>query len=202
MQPFQCVAGAILPIDRENVDTDAIMPQRWLVTTERTGLGKGFFGSWRYDENLDPRADCVLNHPGYQDARVLVAGSNYGCGSSREHAVWAHLDYGIRVVIAPSYGPIFYENALKNGLLAVVLPEETVATLMHQAAAQPGAACSVDLRTLEITGPDGAIHAFELDPGRRAKLLEGRDDIALTLEMEDRIAAFQERDRTHRPWIS
>jgi len=201
MQPFRRVAGIGLPIDRENVDTDMILPQRWLVTVERTGLGEGFFGGWRYDADGGPRPGCVLNQPGYQGAAVVVAGANYGCGSSREHAVWAHLDYGIRAVIAPSYGPIFFENSLKNGLLPVVLPAASVARLLRQMVDAPGSLCEVDLELSIVVGPDGASYSFALDEGRRQALLAGADEIALTLRLDEEIAAFQRGDRTRRPWI-
>lgn len=201
MQPFRSVTGVALPIDRDNVDTDAIMPQRWLVTVERTGLGQGLFGSWRYDADDRPRADFVLNRPAYRGAAIIVAGENYGCGSSREHAVWAHLDYGIRAMIAPSYGPIFFENSLKNGLLPVVLPPEHAWRIRRQVIDRPGASCTVDLETMRVVGPDGAVYSFALDEGRRRALLDGADEIAQTLRYEEEIAAFQRRDRTRRPWI-
>lgn len=200
MQAFDQVSGLALPMDRENVDTDAIVPQRWLVTVERDGLGAGLFGSWRYDEQGKNRPDFVLNQPAYRGANILVAGANYGCGSSREHAVWAHLDWGIRAVIAPSYGPIFYENCLKNGLLPVVLPDSTVAAMLRQIQATPGVHCRVDLLRREVTGPDAAVHGFSMDEGRRRALLDGTDEIALTLKMEPHIAAFARLDGLERPW--
>lgn len=200
MQAFDAVHGIAVPMDRENVDTDAIVPQRWLVTVERRGLGVGLFGSWRYDAHDRPRADFVLNRPAYQGACILVAGANYGCGSSREHAVWAHLDWGIRAVIAPSFGPIFQENALKNGLLPVVLPPEAVRGLLDQLLAEPGARCGVDLHRCEVTDPAGRVWRFEMDAGRRQALLDGVDDIDLALALSGTIAAFQDKDLAARPW--
>ncbi len=202
MQAFEKVTGIALPIDRENVDTDAIVPQRWLVTVERDGLGAGLFGSLRYDENGHDRADFVLNQPAYQGAKIIVAGANYGCGSSREHAVWAHLDYGIHAIIAPSYGPIFYENCLKNGLLPVLLPEEAVRRMLRQIHQAPGTHLGVDLAKNQVTGPDGVLHGFSMDEGRRKALLEGTDDIALTLKFSEQIAAFAQRDAQDRPWTA
>lgn len=201
MQPFRRVTGIAVPLERENIDTDAIAPQRWLITVERTGLGQGLFGAWRYDEHDRPRADFVLNQPAYHDASIIVALANYGCGSSREHAVWAHLDYGIRAVIAPSYGPIFFENSIKNGLLPVVLAPDVVMRVLKQVTDKPGAVCTVDLEALVVNGPDGTSYPFELDEGRRRALLDGADEIAQTLKVDEQIAAFQRSDRESRPWI-
>ncbi len=200
MQAFEAVHGIAVPMDRDNVDTDAIVPQRWLVTVERRGLGVGLFGSWRYDGDGRPRPDFVLNRPAYQGANILVAGANYGCGSSREHAVWAHLDWGLRAVIAPSFGPIFQENAMKNGLLPVVLPADAVRDILRQLRAHPGAACGVDLRACEVTDPAGRVHPFGMDAGRRQAMLDGVDDIDLALALCGTIAAFQARDTAARPW--
>ena len=201
MKAFHHTRGIVAPIQRDDVDTDAIVPQRWLVTVDRKGLGQGLFGSWRYDLDDRPRPGFVLNQPAYKNARIILAGRNYGCGSSREHAVWAHLDYGIEAVIAPSYGPIFYENCLKNGLLPVMLPESAIARLMAQALAEPGCQCEVNLDTLRVTGPDGRAYAFEMDAGRRRLLLEGTDDIAVTLNMAHEIGKFQECLRRTKPWL-
>jgi 3-isopropylmalate/(R)-2-methylmalate dehydratase small subunit len=201
MKAFHRTRGIVAPIRRDDVDTDAIVPQRWLVTTDRKGLGQGLFGGWRYDLHDLPRPGFVLNQPAYKDARIILAGRNYGCGSSREHAVWAHLDYGIEAVVAQSYGPIFYENCLKNGLLPVMLPESAIAQLMDQAQAAPGCQCEVNLDTLRVTGPDGRDYAFEMDAGRRRLLLEGTDDIAVTLKMTHEIGKFQECLRRTKPWL-
>lgn len=200
MQPFDELAGIALPIDRADVDTDVIIPQRWLVTVTRTGLGAGLFGNWRYDAQGKARPDFVLNQPAYRNACIIVAGANYGCGSSREHAVWAHLDYGVRAVIAPSFGPIFHDNSLNNGLLPVTLPASDVAALLRQLAQHPGAACRVALRPMEVTGPDGAIYRFDMDATRRQALLGGIDDIGMSERRMDEIVAFQRRRRDDMPW--
>lgn len=202
MQKFEEVAGIALPLDRANIDTDAIVPQRWLVTVSRSGLGAGLFGSLRYDAQGNDRPDFILNQPAYRGACIIVAGANYGCGSSREHAVWAHLDYGVRAVIAPSFGPIFQGNSLNNGLLPVELPAEQVATLLRQLQERPGATCRVDLRSCEVTGPDGAVYPFTMDAGRRQALLQGLDDIAITEREIERIAAFQQRQLREMPWLA
>lgn len=201
MKAFHRVQGIMVPLQRDNVDTDAIIPQRWLVTVDRKGLGQGLFGAWRYDEAGLPRADFVLNRPGYQGARIIVAGRNYGCGSSREHAVWAHLDHGIQAIVAASYGPIFHENCLRNGLLPVTLPETAIAALLAQALAEPGCHCEVNLDTLHVTGPDARAYPFTMDEGRRQLLRQGADDIAVTLKMENDIGRFQECQRRTKPWL-
>jgi 3-isopropylmalate/(R)-2-methylmalate dehydratase small subunit len=201
VQPFETFSGVMLPLARVNIDTDAIIPQRWLVTVTRDGLGEGLLGAWRYDEHGRPDPDFVLNLPAYQGARVIVAGANYGCGSSREHAVWAHLDYGIRAVIAPSFGPIFQENSLLNGLLPVELPSDTVASLIEHAQLQPGASCTVDLERCEVTTPDRARHRFHLAEGRRRALLDGTDEIGRTAAMEAQLARFQASQRDMMPWL-
>jgi 3-isopropylmalate/(R)-2-methylmalate dehydratase small subunit len=200
MQAFSEVAGVALPLDLTDVDTDAIIPQRWLVTVTRTGLGAGLFGGWRYDAQGEERPEFILNQPAYRPACIIVAGANYGCGSSREHAVWAHLDYGIRAIVSSSYGPIFYENSLNNGLLPVELPTGEVVVLMRQLQQSPGAACHVDLRRMEVRGPDGAIYRFGMDAGRRAALLDGLDDIAMSAQQMDAIDAYQSRQQQDQPW--
>ncbi|CFO07134.1 3-isopropylmalate dehydratase small subunit [Bordetella pertussis] len=202
MQAFIRAHGIILPMNQDHVDTDAIIPQRWLVTVERDGLADGFMGAWRYDEHGQPRPECVLNQPAYQGAAIVLARENYGCGSSREHAVWAHQGYGIRAIVAASYGPIFHENCLKNGLLPVTLPAADVATLMAQALADPGCACEVDLVSQRVIGPDGRAYPFEIDAGRRQLLLEGVDDIDLALARAADIAAFQRRQQQDQPWLA
>lgn len=202
MQKFEQVSGVALPLERANIDTDAIIPQRWLVTVSRHGLGAGLFGSLRYDAQGQPRADFILNQPAYRGACIIVAGANYGCGSSREHAVWAHLDHGVRAVIAPSFGPIFQGNSLNNGLLPVELPTEQVDTLLRQLLARPGSRCAVDLRAREVTGPDGTVYPFHLDEGRRQALLQGLDEIALTERELARIEAFERRQLQRMPWLA
>jgi 3-isopropylmalate/(R)-2-methylmalate dehydratase small subunit len=201
MKMFCETSGTAVPLDRADVDTDAIIPQRWLITTERDGIGAGFFFNWRY-----PGADgvpdhrFVLNQPRFASAKILVAGPNYGCGSSREHAVWAHLDYGIEAVIAPSFGPIFYDNALKNGLVAVRLDEATVGRFLEQLLASDHNRMRLDLARCEVEGPDGSLHGFEIDDQRRAAILAGVDDIAATLRLSDAIDEFQADDRVRNPW--
>ncbi len=202
MKPFLYADGTILPIRQDNVDTDVIIPQRWLVTIERSGLADGFMGGWRYDERGQPRTDCVLNLPAYRRPVIVVAGQNYGCGSSREHAVWAHQQYGIRAIVAVSYGPIFYENCLKNGLLPVILPADQVAVLMRQALEQPGSGCRVDLVTQSVIGPDGVCYPFIMDAGRRQLLLDGIDDIDLALRYATEIGDFQQRQQRNYPWLT
>ncbi len=202
MKPFLQAHGIILPMNQDHVDTDAIVPQRWLVTVERSGLADGFMGGWRYDEHGRPRPDCVLNQAAYQGAAIVLARENYGCGSSREHAVWAHQEYGIRAIVAASYGPIFHENCLKNGLLPVTLPIAAIDTLMDQALARPGCACTVDLASQRVTGPDGQDYPFEIDAGRRQLLLDGIDDIDLALQRAADIDRFQRRQQRIRPWLA
>ena len=201
MQAFRRHRGLMLPINADNVDTDAITPQRWLITVERKGLGGGLFGSWRYGENGEDNPDCVLNKPQYAGASVIVARANYGCGSSREHAVWAHLDYGIRAIVAASYGPIFYENCLKNGLLPVVLPDRHIDTLMAHALAGDGAELLIDLELNKVMGPGGLVYDFAMDPGRRQSLLDGLDDIAATLAQREDIDNFEAWQRRKSPWL-
>ncbi len=202
MEKFVRVTGIAAALPRINVDTDAIMPKKWCVTTSREGLGRGLFAEWRYaaDETTE-NPDFVLNHPACRGARILVAGANFGCGSSREHAVWAHLDFGIRAIVASSFASIFYGNCFNNGLLPVRLPEPVVLDILRQLEARPGAAMSVDLDACAVTGPDGAVHPFTVEPAARQALLEGLDEIGATLKREAAIAAFQAADRTRRPWL-
>ncbi len=197
MEPFTQITGIAAPLLRGDINTDAIIPMRWLVTATRSGLGKGLFSEWRYrpDGSEDPA--FVLNQPPYRAACILIAGPNFGCGSSREHAPWALLDFGIRCIIAPGFASIFYENCLKNGILPVVLSLDEVQKL---AAREPGTLI-VDLVAQTISGADGCIAAFELDAARRAALLEGRDEIDDTLKYVSAIAAYQARDRERRPWV-
>ncbi len=202
MEPFTLLTGVAAPLYRADINTDAIIPMRWLVTATRTGLGKGLFGGWRYraDGSEDPA--FVLNRPAYRAARILVTGPNFGCGSSREHAPWALLDFGIRCIVAPGFANIFYENCLKNGILPVVLPAPDVEGLAAWAQqAGPEARLTVDLTCNTIVDAAGRRRAFELEVSRRAALLEGRDEIDDTLRHEQAIAAFQERDREVRPWV-
>ncbi len=197
MEPFITITGVAAPLLRADINTDAIIPMRWLVTATRDGLGKGLFSEWRYRPDGSEDPEFVLNQPLYRAAGILIAGANFGCGSSREHAPWALLDFGIRCIIAPGFASIFYENCLKNGILPVVLPLIDVENL----ASRQRGALTVDLVTQSISDADGRIAAFELEPSRRAALLEGRDEIDDTLSHAEAIAVFQARDREQRPWV-
>lgn len=192
MDPFVKLTGVVAPLDRVNIDTDQIIPAVFLKRIERSGFEDCLFYAWRFNEDGSPKDDFVLNRPDYRDAKVLVAGHNFGCGSSREHAPWALRDYGIRCVIAPSFADIFYNNCFKNGLLPLRMPEEAVRAIMDKAAAAPGVNLTVDLEGQRVWDEDEEISlTFELDPARRHNLLNGLDDIGLTLQLEDRIAAFE-----------
>ena len=192
MDPFVKVHGIAAPLDRVNVDTDQIIPAVHLKSIERTGFGKHLFEPWRFNADGSPVPDFVLNKPAYSNASVLVAGRNFGCGSSREHAPWALSDYGIKCVIAPSFADIFYSNCFQNGLLPLVLPEEKVRQILDHATANPGMELTVDLESQRVWSEDEAISiSFEIDPARRHALLNGLDNIGLTLEHEDKIAAYE-----------
>lgn len=191
MNAFTTLTGLAVPLDQANADTDQIIPKQFLKRIERTGFGKFLFYDWRYEEDgKTPRPDFVLNLPQYAGASVLVAGKNFGCGSSREHAPWALNDYGFRAIIAPSYADIFYNNCFKNGMLPLVLPEDMVATLMARAQA-PGYAITVDLEAQTLADSTGWTTTFDVDPFRRHCLLHGLDDIGLTLQHEPDITAFE-----------
>ena len=192
MEPFVKMSGVVAPLDRVNVDTDQVIPAVYLKSIERTGFGDVLFAPWRYNADGSPNAEFMLNNPVYQHATVLVAGRNFGCGSSREHAPWALHDYGFRCVIAPSFADIFYSNCFQNGLLPVRLPEEAVRQLMDLAFAQPGCRLNVDLESQRLWTEDEAFSiTFEIDPARRHALLNGLDDIGLTLQHENKIAAYE-----------
>jgi len=192
MEPFVKINGVVAPLDRVNVDTDQIIPAVYLKSIERTGFQDALFAAWRYNEDGSPKSDFVINMPGYQNATILVAGRNFGCGSSREHAPWAMHDYGFRCVIAPSFADIFYSNSLQNGLLPVRLSEEVVRRILDKAKDNPGFRLNVDLEAQRIWDDDEEIvQEFDLDPARRHALLNGLDDIGLTLQYEDKIAAFE-----------
>jgi 3-isopropylmalate/(R)-2-methylmalate dehydratase small subunit len=194
MEPFVKLTGVVAPLDRANVDTDQIIPAVYLKRIERTGFQDFLFAAWRYREDGSPNPDFMLNVPGYQQAGILVAGRNFGCGSSREHAPWALHDYGIRCVIAPSFADIFYNNCFQNGLLPVALPEEAVRQIMDLAKAHPGYRLNVDLEAQRIWDDQEVVSvAFQVDPFRRYCLLHGLDDIGLTLQHEDKIAAYEAR---------
>jgi 3-isopropylmalate/(R)-2-methylmalate dehydratase small subunit len=201
MDKFTKLTGVAAPLPMMNVDTDMIIPKQFLKTIRREGLGRNLFDEMRYDDEGNEVADFVLNRPAYREATILVAGDNFGCGSSREHAPWALLDFGIRCVIAPSFADIFYNNCFKNGILPIALPQEDVDRLMDDAERGANATITVDLERQEITGPDGGTVAFEVDPWRRHCLLNGLDDIALTLEKAPAIDAFEGRMAAERPWV-
>ncbi len=201
MEKFTRLTGIAAPLAMVNVDTDKIIPSKWLKTIGRTGLGRGLFEALRYDADGSENPDFVLNKAPYREAKILVTGANFGCGSSREHAVWALLDFGIRCVIAPDFADIFYPNALKNGILPVKLPEDQVDKLVKHAEAGDNAPLTVDLETQEITRPNGEAIAFEIDPFHKHCLLNGLDDIALTLEKAEAIAAFEEKQKGRQPWL-
>ncbi len=191
MQPFVKHTGRVALMDRSNVDTDQIIPKQFLKRIERTGFGRFLFYDWRYRDDGSPNPDFELNRPEYAAASILVARRNFGCGSSREHAPWALGDYGFRVLIAPSFADIFFNNCFKNGMLPITLDEATVDDLFARAAAHPGYQLTVDLESSTITDDDGLTLEFEVDAFRRRCLLEGLDDIALTLQHEPDIAAYE-----------
>jgi 3-isopropylmalate/(R)-2-methylmalate dehydratase small subunit len=200
MQKFTKLTGVAAPFPLRNVDTDMIIPKQFLKTIKRTGLGKALFYELRYDQAGNEQSDFVLNKPAYRNAEILIAGENFGCGSSREHAPWALLDFGFRCVIAPDFADIFYNNCFQNGILAIKLPQEQVDKLMDDANRGANATVTVDLESQEIRGPDGGVIKFDIDPFRKHCLLNGLDNIGLTLEKEKSIKAFEDRDASARPW--
>ena len=194
MEPFTKINGVVAPLDRVNVDTDQIIPAQFLKSIKRTGYGDFLFFASRYNADGSPRPDFVLNMPEYQDATVLVTGSNFGCGSSREHAPWALHDFGIRCIVAPSFADIFYNNCFQNSILPVMLPAEVVRRVMDTALAHPGYRINVDLESQRVRDDNEALDAsFEIDPFRRHALLNGLDDIGLTLQYEAQISAYESR---------
>jgi len=201
MQKFTVLTGVAAPLPMINVDTDKIIPKQYLKTIKRTGLGKNLFDEMRYTPDGAERPDFVLNKPAYRRASILVAGSNFGCGSSREHAPWALLDFGIRCVIAPSFADIFYNNCFKNGILPVRLPREDVDKRMDDASRGANAVVSIDLEQQTITGPDGGRITFAIDGFRKHCLLNGLDDIGLTLEKAAAIDGFEANRRLAQPWL-
>jgi 3-isopropylmalate/(R)-2-methylmalate dehydratase small subunit len=200
MEKFTTLTGVAAPLPMINVDTDAIIPKQFLKTIQRTGLGKSLFYELRYDEQGKENPDFVLNKPAYRKAQILVAGENFGCGSSREHAPWALLDFGIRCVISSSFADIFYNNCFQNGILPIKLPQEDVDKLMDDANRGANATITVDLENQEIHGPDGGTIKFEMDPFRKRCLLEGLDNIGLTLESEKSIGEYEAKVKAARPW--
>jgi 3-isopropylmalate/(R)-2-methylmalate dehydratase small subunit len=211
VQKFTRLDGLVAPLDRANVDTDAIIPKQFLKSIKRSGFGVNLFDEWRYMDHGEPgmdnskrplNPDFVLNEPRYKGASVLLARKNFGCGSSREHAPWALADYGFRALIAPSYADIFYNNCFKNGLLPIVLPEAAVDRLFHDVAAFPGFRLVIDLGAQTIAYPDGSqVLPFEVDAFRKHCLVNGLDDIGLTLQHVDQIKAFEAKRRIEQPWL-
>lgn len=201
IEKFDTLKAVAIPLDRGNVDTDAIIPARFLKTIRRTGLGEGLFHAWRFDERGGEVPGFALNRAPYRRGKILVAGENFGCGSSREHAVWALMDYGIRAVIAPSFGDIFYNNGLKNGLLPVPLAPGEVQTLISRLQESPGSEISVDLPAQTVTGPDGTAYRFDIGSFQKECLLNGLDEIALTLRHEGEIARYERNGKTKTPWL-
>ncbi len=199
MPKFEKLTGVAAPLPMINVDTDTIIPKQFLKTTKRTGLGKALFFEWRYTNEGKEIPEFVLNKPQWRDALILVAGANFGCGSSREHAVWALIDYGIRCVIAPSFADIFFNNCFKNGLLPVVLPKEQVEKVLDVITRQP-TRLTVDLEAEHVRGPEGMTYSFAVNPFRRQCLLKGMDDISLIEQYMEDIEAFERKRRAAQPW--
>jgi 3-isopropylmalate/(R)-2-methylmalate dehydratase small subunit len=211
MEKFTVHTGLVAPLDRENVDTDAIIPKQFLKSIKKTGFGPHLFDAWRYldigEPGMDlskrkPNPDFVLNKPQYQGATILIARKNFGCGSSREHAPWALADYGFKAVIAPSYGEIFFSNSYKNGFLPIVLKDSEVDQLFHDVAAFPGFRLVIDLAQQTVATPDGAkVFRFQIDEFRKYCLLNGLDEIGLTMRHADKVKAYEERRRAEQPWL-
>jgi 3-isopropylmalate/(R)-2-methylmalate dehydratase small subunit len=200
MDKFTSLTSVAAPLPMINVDTDMIIPKQFLKTIKRTGLGRSLFYEMRFTEKGEENADFVLNKPAYRNAKILVAGENFGCGSSREHAPWALLDFGIRCVISSSFADIFYNNCFKNGILPVIVSPEDLEKLMDDAERGANATLTVDLENQEIRGPDGGMVRFDIDPFRKRCLIEGLDDIGLTMQKAEKIAGFEEKAALARPW--
>mgnify|MGYP001765781695 FL=1 len=200
MDKFTTLTGVAAPLPIVNIDTDMIIPKQFLKTIERTGLARGLFFELRFEEDGSEKPGFVLNQPAYRQAQIIVAGDNFGCGSSREHAPWALLDYGIRCVISTSFADIFYNNCFKNGILPIRVPQADLDKLMDDANRGANATLTVDLAAQEIRGPDGGVVKFEIDPFRKHCLLEGLDDIGLTLQKADAITAYEAKAAGTRPW--
>ena len=201
MQSFTRLTAVAAPLPMINVDTDMIIPKQFLKTIKRSGLGQSLFFEMRFDDAGAEKTGFVLNRDPYRTAQILIVGDNFGCGSSREHAPWALLDFGIRCVIAPSFADIFYNNCFKNGILPIVLPREQGDALMALAARDEGATLTVDLERQEIAAPDGTTIPFEVDSFRKSCLLGGLDEIGLTLQKAPSIAAFEQRHKASQPWL-
>jgi len=210
MEKFTKFSGIVVPMDRSNVDTDAIIPKQFLKSIKRSGFGPNLFDEWRYLDQGEPDKDCsgrplnpsfVLNDPRYRNATILLTRANFGCGSSREHAPWALADYGFKVILAPSFADIFFNNCFKNGILPIVLKEETADNIFSAATQEIPIELSVDLQSQQLLLPSGETISFDVDPFRKHCLLEGLDDIGLTLQHRDQIRAFEERRRNAAPWV-
>lgn len=201
MDKFTILEGIAAPLPMINVDTDMIIPKQFLKTIKRTGLGVNLFDEMRYDDDGNEIAEFVLNKPQYRNAKILIAGDNFGCGSSREHAPWAIKDFGISCVIAPSFADIFYNNCFKNGILPIILPQSDVDKLMEDAERGANATLTIDLESETIKGPDGGTISFQIDPFRKHCLLEGLDDIGLTMKRRDAITSYEEKTAHARPWV-
>ena len=201
MEKFTTLTAVAAPLNMINVDTDMIIPKDYLKTIERTGLGKGLFAELRYLDDGAPNPDFVLNQPAYKTARIIVAGDNFGCGSSREHAPWALLDYGIRSVISTEFGDIFYNNCFKNGILPIKVSKDDLEKLMDDAERGSNATLSIDLEKQEVRGPDGGVIHFEIDAFKKHCLLNGLDEVGLTMQKAPAIASFEEKVAAARPWI-
>ncbi len=201
MDKFTVLEGVAAPLKVINVDTDMIIPKQYLKTIKRTGLGKGLFSEKRFNDDGSENPDFVLNKPAYRNAKILVAGDNFGCGSSREHAPWALLDFGIRCVISTSFGDIFYNNSFKNGILPIRVTQDELDKLFDDADRGANATLTIDLEKQEIRGPDGGVIKFEIDAFRKHCLLNGLDDIGLTMVKKDKIDTFESKANAERPWM-
>ena len=201
MDKFTTLTGVAAPLPIINIDTDMIIPKQYLKTIKRTGLGSALFAEMRYNEDGSEKPDFVLNKPAYRESRIVIAGDNFGCGSSREHAPWALLDFGIRCVISTSFADIFYNNCFKNGILPIVVTPGQLELLLDDAERGSNATLTVDLENQPISGPDGGSIQFDIDPGRKQVLLEGLDDIAMTLQKDATIGGFETKMAENRPWV-
>jgi 3-isopropylmalate/(R)-2-methylmalate dehydratase small subunit len=201
MDKFSVLEGVAAPLKMINVDTDMIIPKQYLKTIKRTGLAKGLFSELRYRDDGSENPDFVLNKPAYRTAKILVADDNFGCGSSREHAPWALMDFGIRCVISTQFGDIFYNNCFKNGVLPIKVSPQDLEKLFDDAERGANATLTIDLPKQEIRGPDGGVVKFDIDPHHKHCLLNGLDDIGLTMQKKDKIAGFEEKAKAARPWV-
>ncbi|HEV3185279.1 MAG TPA: 3-isopropylmalate dehydratase small subunit [Xanthobacteraceae bacterium] len=201
MDKFTVLEGVAAPMPMINIDTDKVIPKQYLKTIKRTGLGQGLFAEMRYNADGSDNPDFVLNKPAYKTAKIIVAGDNFGCGSSREHAPWALLDYGIRCVISTSFADIFYNNCFKNGILPIKVSPEDLEKLFEDAERGANATLSIDLAKQEIRGPDGGVVRFDIDPFRKHCLLKGLDDIGLTMVKSEKISDHEDKVKAVRPWV-